>query len=187
MESFRLGIQAKLQRDPCGLGLSSVFTGRADILRRPRALHSRSWSLGTWQRDAGQRARLTAASCLCSEKARKRVSAAGEDRAHDLRIMRPTRCQLRYCRSWNGSSAWAYRASYSGTPVGHGRAVSLPAVLAALGGRVRFTDGLLFWALCNVMQGTGHDRQQHRLCWRRPKEEEECMRQVRIELTTLGL
>ena len=24
--------------------------------------------------------------------------AAGEDRAHDLRIMRPTRCQLRYCR-----------------------------------------------------------------------------------------
>jgi hypothetical protein len=26
-------------------------------------------------------------------------NAAGEDRAHDLRIMRPTRCQLRYCRS----------------------------------------------------------------------------------------
>ena len=24
--------------------------------------------------------------------------AAGEDRTHDLRIMRPTRCQLRYCR-----------------------------------------------------------------------------------------
>ena len=28
--------------------------------------------------------------------------AAGEDRTPDLRIMRPTRCQLRYCRSkWN--------------------------------------------------------------------------------------
>ena len=26
-------------------------------------------------------------------------NAAGEDRTHDLRIMRPTRCQLRYCRS----------------------------------------------------------------------------------------
>ena len=25
-------------------------------------------------------------------------TAAGEDRTHDLRIMRPTRCQLRYCR-----------------------------------------------------------------------------------------
>ena len=25
-------------------------------------------------------------------------NAAGEDRTHDLRIMRPTRCQLRYCR-----------------------------------------------------------------------------------------
>ena len=25
--------------------------------------------------------------------------AAGEDRTHDLRIMRPTRCQLRYCRA----------------------------------------------------------------------------------------
>ena len=30
--------------------------------------------------------------------------AAGEDRAHDLRIMRPTRCQLRYCRPcWSAS------------------------------------------------------------------------------------
>ena len=27
-------------------------------------------------------------------------NAAGEDRTPDLRIMRPTRCQLRYCRSW---------------------------------------------------------------------------------------
>ena len=26
------------------------------------------------------------------------AAAAGEDRTHDLRIMRPTRCQLRYCR-----------------------------------------------------------------------------------------
>ena len=28
-------------------------------------------------------------------------NAAGEDRTHDLRIMRPTRCQLRYCRHAN--------------------------------------------------------------------------------------
>ena len=27
-------------------------------------------------------------------------NAAGEDRTPDLRIMRPTRCQLRYCRMW---------------------------------------------------------------------------------------
>ena len=28
-----------------------------------------------------------------------RNNVAGEDRTHDLRIMRPTRCQLRYCHS----------------------------------------------------------------------------------------
>ena len=31
--------------------------------------------------------------------------AAGEDRAHDLRIMRPTRYQLRYCRGYQSLRA----------------------------------------------------------------------------------
>ena len=51
---------------------------------------------------------------------------AGEDRAHDLRIMRPTRFQLRYCRSWqrcfaipNARRAWAY-AARGGVGRGHG-------------------------------------------------------------------
>ena len=33
------------------------------------------------------------------EAERTNTNAAGEDRTPDLRIMRPTRCQLRYCRS----------------------------------------------------------------------------------------
>ena len=54
--------------------------------------------------------------------------AAGEDRAHDLRIMRPTRFQLRYCRSWqrcfaipNARRAWAYAARGG---VGRGRGIT---------------------------------------------------------------
>ena len=31
-------------------------------------------------------------------RAEAHMNAAGEDRTPDLRIMRPTRCQLRYCR-----------------------------------------------------------------------------------------
>jgi hypothetical protein len=35
----------------------------------------------------------------CGHGSQPRVNnAAGEDRTPDLRIMRPTRCQLRYCR-----------------------------------------------------------------------------------------
>ena len=52
--------------------------------------------------------------------------AAGEDRSHDLRTMRPTRCQLRYCRSWQRSfaipharRAWAH-AARGGVGRGHG-------------------------------------------------------------------
>ena len=43
---------------------------------------------------------LSLALPTCRRDATFRKSAASEDRTHDLRIMRPTRCQLHYSRIW---------------------------------------------------------------------------------------
>ena len=42
----------------------------------------------------------------------RKGTAAGEDRAHDLRIMRPTRYQLRYCRSWCAHLQHIWKATW---------------------------------------------------------------------------
>ena len=49
----------------------------------------------------GRLATLTRRQRLGLSSHRRKITAASEDRTHDLRIMRPTRCQLRYSRLRN--------------------------------------------------------------------------------------
>ena len=101
-------------------------------------------------------------------------TAAGEDRTHDLRIMRPTRYQLRYCRSCCGPGVHICRpatagplwAKPSGTACLSQPVLSLGTWQCDAGRR-----GRLAAASC--------------LCWGVPRGES--LRQVRTELTTLGL
>ena len=50
---------------------------------------------------------------ICGRDTTFRKGAASEDRTHDLRIMRPTRCQLRYrrCKKVNVSKWYSHAAS----------------------------------------------------------------------------
>ena len=69
------------------------------------------YALGTWRmvKHRTRRLLLPAGSesakrglCVTWELlSRSSLHVAGEDRTHDLRIMRPTRCQLRYCHDEN--------------------------------------------------------------------------------------
>ena len=70
-------------------------------------------------------------------------NAAGEDRTPDLRIMRPTRCQLRYCRSWPQVAGLAAE-DVEATPQGQLCADELGAQIPALGFEPRFLPRCFF-------------------------------------------
>ena len=63
-----------------------------------RAARGRVCSASPVQAMGGEMGRARVRGCRAPEARRSAGRAAGEDRAHDLRIMRPTRYQLRYCR-----------------------------------------------------------------------------------------
>ena len=63
--------------------------------------YRRRFLLTTEKTMPGRLATLTRRQRLGLSSHRRKITAASEDRTHDLRIMRPTRCQLRYSRLRN--------------------------------------------------------------------------------------
>ena len=108
--------------------------------------------------------------------------AAGEDRAHDLRIMRPTRYQLRYCRSWSAHLRHVLKLRRFLTEADQGWAApSLADPTPTMGAL-----GIIRLGKAPVTLHLRGSKQRHHN--RGPQGGAGiCMRQVRIELTTLGL